>query len=300
MKTKGIICFIVAVILTLTSVVVVANADALTALVEDFELYIKRRKVELIQPIVTIDGRSFLPMRELANLLEYDVQWNEEKEEIGLLKKIQTISAIKKDITETFTKEELKELNRIGASSIYGEELSCGSLYLGNFWLFGIEYFNRANGYLYTVLKSDTDHYLVHLFPVDRSISDYADTGSATSGTTVSITSWYAKDLKSSKDFESLEIEKSTLSDVKKIDPYLSLDVAAYGMGAIPPPRTTHRTFDGKVIYIEYGRPYRTSVSKITVRDIEEDLLYFCLTPEDREVILAPLEPQNRPDQQES
>jgi len=294
MKTKHVSCLIIAAILILTTIFAIANGDTLTALVEDFELRIEWKEIPLTQPIVTIDGRSFLPMRELANLLGYDVQWDEEKEEIDLSKETPPTSRIEKTIDKTHTEEELKELAKLKMNNV----ISWGTPYWRDVWWFGIEYSNRTNGYFYTVLKSDTGHYLVHLFLADRSISDYIDTHGERAWNTVGITSWYVKDLKSSKDFESLEIGKSTMADVRKIDPYLSIDMSPHNSGWMPrPDKTTHRTSDGKVIYIDY-RP--GIISKITVRDIEEDLLYFCLTPEDREVILAPLEPQNRPDQQES
>jgi len=267
MKTKHWMCIIIAILLVSTGMFVGANTDVvktLTALVEDFKLFINDEEVELEQPIVTIDGRSFLPVRELSNILNHDVQWDEEKGEIRLYDKtvVEEIPSVNDIITTTYTKNKLFEVN---------EQYHLFRRLRNNFL---IECIRKTDDYFYVVLKDDEGDFSIHLFPY---------------GSERSVTTWYVKNLKDSSAFDTVEVGKTTWMQIWDLDrlgvfqhndiPEANVELYYYSI---------HRTLDGKVIRIDYdhkrlpnGRIERF-VSEINITDLEDDILYSALLPIDK------------------
>ena len=69
--------------LSLASVSFAANKEVVAHLTP-FKIMINGKITELKNSIVVIDGTSYLPVREISNLLGYEVEWEEETGTIGL------------------------------------------------------------------------------------------------------------------------------------------------------------------------------------------------------------------------
>ncbi|HHX37901.1 MAG TPA: copper amine oxidase N-terminal domain-containing protein [Clostridiaceae bacterium] len=64
----------------------IAEMISYTAYKADFPILIDGEIKELENPAVTIDGRAYLPLRELGNILNVEVGWNEEKGQVEISK----------------------------------------------------------------------------------------------------------------------------------------------------------------------------------------------------------------------
>ena len=266
-KVKLLGILILAALLTCTTVVIVSNASTiqtLLAIVEDFKLLINDEEVKLEQPIVTIDGRSFLPVRELSNILNHDVQWDEEKGEIRLYDKtvVEEIPSVNDIITTTYTKNKLFEVN---------EQYHLFRRLRNNFL---IECIRKTDDYFYVVLKDDEGDFSIHLFPY---------------GSERSVTTWYVKNLKDSSAFDTVEVGKTTWMQIWDLD-----RLGVFQHNDIPEANVAlyyysiHRTSDGKVIRIDYGDKKMPNgrnervVTEINITDLEDDILYSALLPIDK------------------
>jgi len=277
MKTKHVICLTIAAILILTTIFAVANGNTLTALVEDFKLFVDGDEIELEQPIVTIDGRSFLPMRELANLLGYAVYWNEERERIVLFE-IPGIDPVplNQTIQTIYPEWQIQEYHNRYPKGTFKELTST----------FSVECIRQAEGYFYTVLKTNKEDLLIHLFKNE---------------TDPAISSWYIRDWDSPNDKifgETVKEGQTTLAQVKNVDPY-GVYVNANERSADMPETmySIHRTTGDS--YRSYRIDYRLTeikgarvyvVETIEKKALMEDLLYFTLFFEDKQIVLDIME----------
>ena len=71
-------------IILMSSIVVFADIEEVVARFADFNLKLNNEKVELENKPLVVDGSSYLPVREIANLLNHDVDFNDKTNTILL------------------------------------------------------------------------------------------------------------------------------------------------------------------------------------------------------------------------
>lgn len=81
MKKRILVCFVA--VLSL-AVLVGFKSDELVATVVDFKVSVNDKEVTFENPVVTIDNRTYLPLREVAETLGVDIEWVEETREIKI------------------------------------------------------------------------------------------------------------------------------------------------------------------------------------------------------------------------
>ncbi len=72
----------VIVALLIVSTITVAVAATYTALTATFPIFINDKEWATENPIVVIDGRTYLPLKEIGDVLGVKVNWNEEKHRV--------------------------------------------------------------------------------------------------------------------------------------------------------------------------------------------------------------------------
>jgi len=73
---------VIAVILTASFFVTSFANQQLTALTVPFKIYVNDIQKEFDNPIVAINDRTYLPLRETAEILDMNVEWDEESQAI--------------------------------------------------------------------------------------------------------------------------------------------------------------------------------------------------------------------------
>jgi hypothetical protein len=84
MKNKLTICgFIVVISLTvLVTIASASNAESLSAYVAQFSVVVNGEERDFENPIVTINDRTYIPLREVGELFGMDVEWDGENQKI--------------------------------------------------------------------------------------------------------------------------------------------------------------------------------------------------------------------------
>ncbi len=82
---KVILGFIIGVITALTFTTFATSTELFTAQLARFDIYVKGEKFVSENPPVVIEGRTYLPLRDIGEALDVSVEWNgtERKVEIG-------------------------------------------------------------------------------------------------------------------------------------------------------------------------------------------------------------------------
>jgi len=84
MRKKLTICgfVIVIILITLITAVSASNAESLAAYVTQFRVFVNGEERNFENPIVTINDRTYIPLREISEVLGMDVEWDEENRKI--------------------------------------------------------------------------------------------------------------------------------------------------------------------------------------------------------------------------
>ena len=136
----------------------------------------------------------------------------------------------------------------------------------------------------YTIHKSD-DGGLLYLF-FTRGKDGFLEVGGDTNRDTV-LTNWYVSDEVRKSDFEKLILNSSTLSDVKKLDPYGYYPIDLYGKVSnttIALDNSVHLTTDGYQVFIIYGWDDQDNriATDVKIEEAGESSFYQQLLPMDR------------------
>ncbi|WP_442602214.1 stalk domain-containing protein [Paenibacillus sp. KN14-4R] len=108
------------------SIVPVASASSLTQKVEAYlnsklEISINGTKQDQSLAPVTYDDKTYLPLRELANKMGFEVEWNGEKQSINLTKKQADLSLATSGIMTSLTKQEAGYIAEISGQKLGGK-----------------------------------------------------------------------------------------------------------------------------------------------------------------------------------
>ena len=79
---KKIIIFCIIAIIILTTLVSANTFEQLTAYIANFRVFIDNEEKEFENPIVTINGRTYIPLRELGEVFGMNVEWCEKSQSI--------------------------------------------------------------------------------------------------------------------------------------------------------------------------------------------------------------------------
>jgi len=84
MRKKLTICgfVIVIILITLITAVSASNAESLAAYVAQFRVFVNGEERTFENPIVTINDRTYIPLREISEVLGMDVEWDGENRKI--------------------------------------------------------------------------------------------------------------------------------------------------------------------------------------------------------------------------
>lgn len=85
-KLKGFVCGILVCILIFSGVVLADSFRSFIAQEEDFPIMVDGNQINLDMPVVTIDDRTYLPLRALSETLGITVGWNGSKKQVEIFK----------------------------------------------------------------------------------------------------------------------------------------------------------------------------------------------------------------------
>ena len=109
-KKLAIFGFIAAI--TLITMVSASNIEPLTAYVAQFRVFVNGDEQNFENPIVTINGRTYIPLRELGEVLGMDVGWDGENHEINI--------SSSQMLTFPIDNDEYKTLYRFERNGLWG------------------------------------------------------------------------------------------------------------------------------------------------------------------------------------
>jgi len=135
---KVVLGFILGVITTISVTAIAANIEVFQAQKATFDVFVNGKKFESKNPTIVVEGRTYLPLKAIGDVLGVDVQWNNDLRRVEINKDNTDVKEVDSDMQsnanrETKSGEIFKEVKQRGSTvcvkEIDGEQYATPSVF---------------------------------------------------------------------------------------------------------------------------------------------------------------------------